>query len=77
MSRSQSLGYGLNDWGSIPGRGNDGIFHFAIASREALDPTQPSLHWAPRLLAWELSSCGVKLTTHHQLVPSLPYIFMA
>jgi hypothetical protein len=33
------LRYGLDDLGSIPGRGSDGIFFFATASRPALGPT--------------------------------------
>jgi len=36
------LCYGLDDRGSIPGRGL-GILLFATASRPALDPTQPPI----------------------------------
>jgi hypothetical protein len=37
----------VDDWGSIPGRSNDGIFFFATASRETLGPTQPLIQWVP------------------------------
>jgi hypothetical protein len=37
----QSLGYGLDDRGSITGEGNYDIFLFAAASRPAVEPTQP------------------------------------
>jgi len=36
-----SIGYGLDDWDSIPGSGNDGFF--AIMSRLALGPTQTTI----------------------------------
>jgi hypothetical protein len=45
----------LGNRGSIPGRGNDGIFLFAITSTPALGLTQPPNKW----LAGALSS-GVK-----------------
>jgi len=36
--------YGLNDWGSILGRGKEGIFLLvATACRSALGPTQPPI----------------------------------
>jgi hypothetical protein len=38
------------DRGSVPGRGNDGIFFFATASRPALGPTHHPLQWVPRVL---------------------------
>jgi hypothetical protein len=38
---------GLDEWSSIPGRGNDDIFLFATASRPALGPTQPPIQWVP------------------------------
>jgi hypothetical protein len=46
-SRDSSVGivtgYGLDGWGSFPGRGK--IFLFYIASRPALGPTQPPIQW--------------------------------
>jgi hypothetical protein len=44
------LGYGLDNRGSISGRGNDGIFLFTTPSRPALGPTQPPNQWVPRAL---------------------------
>jgi hypothetical protein len=49
-----ALGYELDDWGSIPGRGV-GIFLFTTASRTALGPTQPPIQWVQGAL-----SSGVK-----------------
>jgi hypothetical protein len=39
ISVSIEIGYGLDDQGSIPGRGKDGIFIFGTASRPALRVT--------------------------------------
>jgi hypothetical protein len=36
-----TLGCELDDQGSVPGRGNGGIFFFAISSVPVLEPTQP------------------------------------
>jgi hypothetical protein len=48
----RKLGYGMDDRGSIPGRGNDGKFYFfATESRPALGPTQPSVQWEPVALS--------------------------
>jgi len=45
------LGYGLDDRGSIPDRGNDKFFFlFATASRTNLGPTQSPIQWVPGLL---------------------------
>jgi len=45
------LGYGPENWGSIPSRGNDGIVYlFAIASRLALGSTQSLIPWVPSVL---------------------------
>jgi hypothetical protein len=42
----QKLGYGQENRGSIPGRGDDGIFLvFATASRPALGKTQYLIQW--------------------------------
>jgi len=45
----ETLGYGPDDRGSIPGRGNDGIF-LVTASIPALGPAQLPNQWVPRLL---------------------------
>jgi hypothetical protein len=39
------MGYSLDGWGSIPGRGK--IFLFSIASILALGPNQPPIQWVP------------------------------
>jgi hypothetical protein len=70
--------------GSIPGRGNN--FLFFTASRPALRPIQPPIHWVPGAL-----SPGVKRPGHEadHLPPSsaevkkvgaiapIPHVFMA
>jgi hypothetical protein len=47
MSQDSSIGvvtdYGLDGWGSIPGRGE--IFLFSTVSRPALGPSQPPVQW--------------------------------
>jgi hypothetical protein len=43
-------GYGLDDRGSIPGRG-ERIFLLASVSRPALGPTQPPFKWVPWVLS--------------------------
>jgi len=43
----QRLGYRLDSRGSISGRGKEGIFLFATASRPALGSTEPPIQWVP------------------------------
>jgi hypothetical protein len=60
-SQAQSayrLVHGLDDGGSIPGRGNDRIFLFATASRPALGPTQPPIQWLPGALSLGIKRLG-------------------
>jgi hypothetical protein len=45
--RSHSVGYGLDDWNSVPGWGRWDFFLFATAFRPAVVPTQPPLQWVP------------------------------
>jgi hypothetical protein len=48
------------------------IFLLASASRPALGPTQPPVHWVPGVLSPGVKrSRGVTLTTHPHLVPRL------
>jgi hypothetical protein len=56
------MGYGLSSWGSIPSRGK--ISPLFMASRQALEPTQPPVRWIPKAF-----SQGVKLSTHLHLMP--------
>jgi len=48
----QRLGYGLDDQGLIPERGNDRIFFFTTASRPALGPTHPPIQGVRGFLPW-------------------------
>jgi hypothetical protein len=48
-------GYGLDDKGSIPGRGGERIFFFVTVSRPVVRPTKPPIQWVPGTL-----SLGVK-----------------
>jgi hypothetical protein len=61
-------------------------FLFAIARRLALEPIQTTIQWVPAASSLGLSDRGVKLTTHHHLVPRSrmmeprlhsPYVSMA
>jgi hypothetical protein len=61
-----ATGYGLDVWGSIPGKGK--IFVFSTASKLALWSSQPPIQWVPGSFSWGWSVGGVKLTTHHLLV---------
>jgi hypothetical protein len=40
-----TIGYRLDGWDSVPGKGK--IFLSSIASRLALGPTQPPIQWVP------------------------------
>jgi hypothetical protein len=76
------MGYGLEGWGSIPGRGK--IFLFT-ASRPTLGTIQPSIQWVPVAI-----SLGVKRpeceADHSHLfsakvmnggaIPQLPHIYI-
>jgi hypothetical protein len=61
-------GYGLDDRGSIPGRG-ERIFHLSSVSRPALGPTQPPVQLVPGVISPGLKrSRGVTITTHPHLL---------
>jgi hypothetical protein len=63
--------YGLDGRGSIPDRGR-GFFPLTSASRPALGPTQPHVHWVLGALSLGVKrGQGVMLTTHPLLVPRL------
>jgi hypothetical protein len=63
--------YGLDDRGSIT-RQRQRIFLLAYASRPALGPTQPPVHWVPRVLFPRVKrGRGVTVTTHPHLVSRL------
>jgi hypothetical protein len=44
----------LDDWGSILGRGNDGLLLFASASGATLGAAQPPIQWVPVVLFLEV-----------------------
>jgi hypothetical protein len=76
------LRYGLEDWGSFPGRGNDGIFPFATASSLALGLNQPPIRWVPgkkqpgREVGYSpLSNAEVKNAWNYTCIPQ--YVFTA
>jgi hypothetical protein len=87
-SRDSSVGirtgYGLDSWGSIPGRGKFSLF--SIVSRLALGPTQPPIQWVLGTLSPGVkrpgrqadhsppSSAKVK---NGGATPPLPHVFMA
>jgi hypothetical protein len=52
-----ALGYGLNDRG-FEFRQELGISLFTIASRPALDPTQPPIQWVPGALSLKVKRAG-------------------
>jgi hypothetical protein len=60
------MGYGLDNWGSIPGRGK--IFLFSIVSRLALEATQHPIQWVSGALSlgknWQRHE-----TDHSHLLP--------
>jgi hypothetical protein len=59
--------YGLDDRDSIPDS-DKGCFVLAPASRPALGPTQPPIHWVQGVLPLGVKRCrGVMLTTHPHL----------
>jgi hypothetical protein len=58
---------GLRGQSSSPSRVNN--FLFSTSSRLALGLTQPPIQWVAAALSPGVSGCGVKLTTHLQLVP--------
>jgi hypothetical protein len=60
---SISMGYGLDSWGSIPGRSK--IFLFSIVSRPALGPTQFSIQWVPMVLSQWVRQSGCEADNSH------------
>jgi hypothetical protein len=64
----QWVGFGLEDQGSIPGRGGEGIFLFATASSPALVSTKPPVQWLPGAPSTEVKSPGC--VTDHSPPPS-------
>jgi hypothetical protein len=84
--KGSSLGYGLDDRGSIPGRGWN-FFLLATASGAALGPTQLPVRWLLGVLSPVVKWRYRWLTTHLHLQPRsrmrgaipplLRYVFMA
>jgi hypothetical protein len=81
----QRLGYGLDDWDSIPRTGN-GIFFFSTTSRLALGPTHHPIQWVPGAITLGTKQLGhaVDCSPHlvprlrmHGAIPPLPQLFMA
>jgi hypothetical protein len=61
------VGYVLDGWGSIPGRGKR--FFLTLVFKPALGPTKHSIQWILEALSMEgLSSWGMTLTIHLHLV---------
>jgi hypothetical protein len=73
------LGYGLG-WGSIPSRGNVGIFPFAAMPRLAMGSAKPPIQW---VLGVKQPACEadhsplvLRLRMNETVPPLLPHIFM-
>jgi hypothetical protein len=64
------LGYGLDDRGSIPGRGNEAIF-FVTVSIPTLGPINPRIQWVPGTLSLWLKRLGPETDRSPTLVPCL------
>jgi hypothetical protein len=62
-----ATGYGLDSRGSILSM--DKIFLYSAAFRPALGPNQPPIKWVPGGFHKGKRGRGVKITTHHHLVP--------
>jgi len=55
----QWWGYGLDNWVSVPGRANEGIFfHFINAFRLVMRPTQPPVQRVPGDLTLGIMQLG-------------------
>jgi hypothetical protein len=65
------LDYGLDDQGSIPGRGNNVIFSFATVPTPALSPTLPPIQWVPGALTPMVKRPGRETDIHIHVVPML------
>jgi hypothetical protein len=48
--------YGLDGWGSNPGRGK--IIPFSTLSRLVLQPTQPTIQWVPGVISLGVKQLG-------------------
>jgi hypothetical protein len=80
MSRSSSVSIEtrlrLEDWGSILGRGNDGVLLFATASRSAPIRLAPGVQRPGREADHSLPS-SAKVKMHGAIHPLPPYVFTA
>jgi hypothetical protein len=60
----------MDDWGSIPDRGNFGTFNFRHSFQTGSGATQPPVQWAPEAFMLQVKRSGREATIHLHIVPT-------